>query len=69
MGLSPLEGCLRFVRNFHGIEAVLCGVVSQQELAEVLHAWRKMEDSSPKSMVEWAWEDIADLDPRLWPQR
>lgn len=67
-GVSPLAGALGFVRDCEGVEAVLCGVVSQKELAEVLESWRQLKGSVSESSDRWVWEDFVDLDPRRWPR-
>ena len=67
--LSPLAGALGFIRSCEGVEAVLCGVVSRQELAEVLQAWGQSKDLVSQSPEDWAWRDPIDLDPRRWPPR
>ena len=66
-GLSPLASALGFVRACEGVEAVLVGVVSGQELAQVIEAWSQAEDSPPEAPLDWAWENAVDLDPRRWP--
>ena len=67
-GLSPLAGALGFVGACKGVEAVLVGVVSAQELAQVLQAWSQAE-ACPEASLDWAWENAVDLDPRRWPPR
>tara|TARA_B100000674_G_scaffold191664_2_gene156116 strand:+ start:5599 stop:6477 length:879 start_codon:yes stop_codon:yes gene_type:complete len=68
-GLSPLAGALRFARSCEGVEAILVGVVAGQELAQVLEAWSQAEASLPEALLDWAWENESDLDPRRWPPR
>jgi hypothetical protein len=51
------------------VEAVLVGVVADQELAQVLQAWSQAEASPPEAPLDWAWENAVDLDPRRWPPR
>lgn len=68
-GRSPLAGALGLVRACEGVEAVLVGVVSGQELAQVLLAWSQAEASPPEAPLGWAWENAGDLDPRRWPPR
>ena len=62
-GLSLLDGALGFVRACEGIEAVLVGVLSRQELAQVLQAWRRSKNASSEVSRDWAWGEIMDLDP------
>jgi len=65
--INPLSGALGFIKVCEGIEAVLVGVLSVNELVEVLHAWNQ-PNSVPADLVRsWAWDNHADLDPRCWP--
>jgi len=68
-GLSPMAGALGSVRACEGLEAVLVGVVSARELAQVLQAWSQAEAATPEAPLDWAWENMVDLDPRRWPPR
>ena len=65
-GQSPLSGALGFVQACQGVEAVLCGVLSVQELSEVLLTWRQVDTSVFGSHSTWAWQNPLDLDPRCW---
>ena len=66
-GLSPLTGALGFIRACSGVEAVLCGVASRQELSEVLQAWGQANTYTFVASDGWAWQNVLDLDPRGWP--
>ena len=66
-GLSPLAGALGFVRSCEAVEAVLIGVNSEKELKEVLEAWTQDLDFWNEDMLHWTWENLYDIDPRLWP--
>lgn len=68
-GLSLLEGALRFARMRDGIEAIVLGVQSSAELAELLVAWRRCQSVDGDLDHRWAWENEQDLDPRCWPTR
>ena len=68
-GLSPLAGALGFVRACGGVEAVLVGVVSCQELAEVLQGWSVAATCPLEASLEWSWDVAFDLDPRCWPSQ
>ena len=68
-GLSLLEGALRFGRTREGIEAIVLGVQSSAELAELLVAWRRCQCQDGDLDHRWAWENEQDLDPRCWPTR
>ena len=67
--LSPLAGALGFVSACKGVEAVLVGVATGQEFAQVLKAWDQAEASPPAAQQVWAWENAEDIDPRLWSPR
>jgi len=67
IGVPPLTGALGFIRACSGVEAVLCGVVSCQELSEVLQAWKQSTAYILESSESWAWQNIPDIDPRSWP--
>lgn len=68
-GMSPLASALGFIRSLEAVEAVLCGVVSSQELAQVLQSWNEVEAFTQVKLTNWAWKNVADLDPRRWPSR
>lgn len=65
--VSPLAGALGFIRACSGVEAVLCGVASRQELSEVLQAWDQSNTNIFVQSDSWAWQNTLDLDPRGWP--
>lgn len=67
--LSPLVGALSFIRACEGVEAILCGVLSRQELAQVLQAWNESKAHVLDSPNSWAWQCRLDIDPRSWPAR
>ena len=67
LGLSPMAGALGFVRAVEGIEAILVGVLSENELKEVLQVWSHTSYISMESNSDWFWEKSNDIDPRLWP--
>ena len=68
-GGYPLAGALGFIHACEGIEAVLVGVLTVQELAQVIEAWRQTELSTSQAPLDWGWENTEDLDPRCWPPR
>lgn len=65
-GSSPLAASLGFVRDLKGIEAALVGVLSSQELDQILQAWNQTQFPVPESAMDPAWENAVDLDPRCW---
>ena len=67
LGLSSLEGALGFVRQLEQIEAVLVGVLSRNELSEIMRAWTKISTYPQDTELDWAWDNVTDLDPRKWP--
>lgn len=66
-GLSLLDAALAFARSCDGLEAVLVGVLSAEELAELLEAWNAVDAVSMGPSEAWVWENGQDLDPRCWP--
>jgi aryl-alcohol dehydrogenase-like predicted oxidoreductase len=68
-GLSLLEAALAFARGCDALEAVLVGVQSAGELAELLAAWNAVDGVAMHPVSGWAWENGQDLDPRCWPPR
>ena len=68
-GHSPLAGALSFARSCKGVEAVLVGVLTSKELTQIVQAWKLIENSSTDALLDWAWENVMDLDPRRWPPR
>jgi aryl-alcohol dehydrogenase-like predicted oxidoreductase len=66
-GLSLLDAALAIARSCDGLEAVLVGVLSVEELAEVLAAWDTIDAVAMGPLAAWAWKDGQDLDPRCWP--
>jgi len=65
--LTLLDAAIGFSRSCEALEAVLVGVLSVEEMREVLQAWQKPFPAEFGSLFEWAWENAADLDPRFWP--
>ena len=68
-GLSLLEAALAFARNCDGLEAVLVGVLTTEELSELLATWKTMDAVEMGPVAAWAWKNEQDLDPRCWPTR
>ena len=67
--LTQLACALGFVRALRGLEAILVGVLSVQELAEILQAWTQALSVSSLPFSNWPWHNPSDLDPRCWPPR
>lgn len=68
-GWSPLEYALSFVRSIEGLEACLVGVLSQKELEQIIHAWNQQRLPLDQETRAWAWDNVSDLDPRIWPKK
>jgi len=66
-GLSLLDAAVAFARSCDGLEAVLVGVLSAEELSELLAAWNAMDTFAMGPVAAWAWKNGQDLDPRYWP--
>ncbi len=65
-GLSPLAAALSFARNVGGVDTVLVGVTTTQELRQVLDAWDTAGPNSPKFDLPEPPPDEALIDPRRW---
>ena len=65
--LTLLDAALIFARSCEGLEAALIGVLSVEEMYEVLQSWQQPHTAEFGSLKEWAWENATDLDPRFWP--
>ena len=65
-GLSLMDAALGFAYSCKALEAVLVGVQSVQEFSEILNSWRKFEVFPLEDQLEWAWQNVQDLDPRCW---
>jgi aryl-alcohol dehydrogenase-like predicted oxidoreductase len=66
-GCRLIDLALGFARDQEDLEAVVIGVCSSHELAELSAAWSV---TSPLQKIEWgswALEDQIFLDPRRWP--
>lgn len=68
-GLGLLDAAIGFARQCQDLEAVLVGVLTADELNQILQAWQQGWPAGLKPMSHWAWGDTADLDPRCWPAR
>ena len=67
-GLSLLDAALAFARSCDGLEAVLVGVLSAEELAELLATWNTVDAVERETVSGWSWGNGQDLDPRCWPK-
>ena len=65
-GCSALEAALGFVRQVSGVDEVVVGVTSADELREIVAAWAAVLPD-----IDWARlasSDAALIDPRTWPR-
>ena len=67
--LTLLDAALAFGRSCKDLEAVLVGVLSADELLQVLSVWSAPKQEALGPLSAWAWENWQDLDPRCWPPR
>ena len=65
-GKNLLEGALEFVKYCEGIEAVLVGVLSEDEMKQIIKAWNSEKKHHLENTQEWSWENMYELDPRKW---
>lgn len=68
-GRNLLEGALEFVKYCEGIEAVLVGVLTEDEMKQIIKAWNSEKKNDLKNTKKWSWENICELDPRGWRRR
>lgn len=68
-GLTFLEAAFTFARSCQSVEALLVGVLTSDQLKEILKAWNSSFLAEIGSLDRWAWDNPADLDPRCWPSR
>ena len=68
-GLTLLEAAFVFARSCQSLEALLIGVLTADELEEILQAWSRSLSAEIGELDYWAWGNRADLDPRCWPSR
>lgn len=64
IGLTPLQGALRFALATQEIDAVVCGVESAEQLQELILAAEGA--GAPDDMARFAFQDESIIDPRLW---
>ena len=63
--VKPLEAALAFANSIKGVEAIVFGVLSSEELHQILQIWNHLDTINSKN--DWAWSNQSDLDPRRWP--
>lgn len=64
LGLTPLQGALRFALNTTEIDAVVCGVESAAQLQELIAA--AQDGPAPSAPSRFAVGDERIIDPRQW---
>lgn len=67
-GCTLLDCALGFARAQQDVEAVVLGICSRSELAQLLWSWRNSSPWDGAEWRQWSLENAAILDPRLWPQ-
>tara|TARA_B100000287_G_scaffold418444_1_gene455396 strand:- start:3421 stop:4317 length:897 start_codon:yes stop_codon:yes gene_type:complete len=67
--ISLLEAAMGFVYNCPFIESFLVGVSSLTELDNIIETWNilKFKNYDDFNISSFGWDNIHDLDPRLWP--
>jgi len=66
-GCRLIDLALRFARDQVDLEAVVIGVCSSHELAELTSAWSVTSPLQKIDWGSWALKDPIILDPRRWP--
>ena len=64
-GSNLLEGALEFVKYCEGIEAVLIGVLTANEMQQIIKVWKSKKKHDGENMA-WSWQNMSELDPRKW---
>lgn len=67
-GCELIDLALGFARLQPDLEAVVLGVCSRRELADLLAAWSVSAPWKNGEWRGWAMQDPGILDPRLWPR-
>lgn len=63
-GLSPLQAALAFVQNQKEVDAVLCGVTSTAQMAEIVEGMTA--EAAGTVFTDFAMDDDAMLNPQQW---
>ena len=67
--ISLLEAALSFQHKCEYIEAFLVGVLSCNQLSNIIQSWNSIIRKDPLSndqLLNWSWNIEKDLDPRFW---
>lgn len=68
-GATLLDAAIQFARHHESVEAVLVGVLTADDLKQVLQSWKNPLPAGIEPVRDWAWNHTSDLDPRLWQAR
>jgi aryl-alcohol dehydrogenase-like predicted oxidoreductase len=66
--LTPLQGCLGFLRGIPELGVVICGASTLAEWMEIQDAWQSAPPLLPERLKELAIADVNLIDPRFWPK-
>jgi aryl-alcohol dehydrogenase-like predicted oxidoreductase len=66
-GCRLIDFALGFAQAQADLEAVVVGLCSNQELAELMAAWKVASSWQDFEWKSWALRDVSVLDPRCWP--
>ena len=73
LDINALEASISFIKNCAGVELVVFGVTSCEELELILKTWDKSDNKLCKNLfqnnVSWSWDNKSDIDPRSWPAK
>ncbi len=63
--ISQLEIAISFIRNLP-IDSIIIGTTTQDELAEIIKAWKTTKCFSKVDYDDFSWQKTSDIDPRKW---
>ena len=66
-GLSKLEAAFSFVNSVKAVDAIVFGILSANELKQIIRISTNLKNLSINEYKDWAWKNVEDIDPRNWP--
>lgn len=66
-GLSPIEGCLAYIKSQNAVSTVVIGVSSINEIRDIVEVWERIKPMA-MDIPSDIYHDTRIMDPRRWPQ-